>query len=198
MAEEWSDYVSGEWWVDKDGTSMFADQDIGDAGHEAVAVMYLLPSGDEIAAAIREWAAENPEAEEELWYPLADLPDCEECEAQLFFNGYIPDEVGEQLVGEEVWRDMNADVRLAFAKHEGAILVIGTDFAAYEVSARSIDAMQSFLYEQTLEQAALNEEELATLEGDMTVEEYKTKRSARIPVDEFLTIKYPRDLWVWE
>jgi hypothetical protein len=198
MAEEWSDYVSGEWWIDLHGQSMFADQDIGDAGHEAVACESLLPSGDEIAQAIREWVEEEPEREEELWYHLDAMPDCEECTRDLYFNGYIPDEVGEELVGAEVWRDMNKDIRLAFARHEGAILVIGTDFAAYEITARSIEAMQEFLYGQTLEQAALHESDLPGLVGDMTVEEYKTKRSARIPVQDFLLVKYPRDLWVWE
>ena len=82
------------------------------------------------------------------------------------------------------------------------MLVIHQAFGTYEVSARTIAAMQTFIYEEALGQGELDEADLPKLEGSMTVEEYKTKRFVDLPINEFLLeVKYPRDLWaygVWE
>lgn len=39
---QYHQYIRGEWWIYKDGTVEFADSDVGELGHEELAVKYLV------------------------------------------------------------------------------------------------------------------------------------------------------------
>jgi hypothetical protein len=189
---KWSDYIRGEWWIDKDGESMFADGDLGDAGHEMIAADSMLDK-DALIDALNEYVIEYPDSDTaESWNPEEWEGD-EDTSAGLFFNFGIPDEVGEAVAGADVWKDMKKDVRMAFAKWHGAILVINDNFYAWEITAQTIKAIQEHIFGQLYED--LEEEQVGDMNGDVTVEEAKTKRHVSLPFQDFLLVKFPRDLW---
>jgi hypothetical protein len=192
MELRWKDFIRGEWWIDKYGESIFADGDIGEAGHELIAADSLLDK-DALVEAMNEYVEENPdENASESWNPEEWESD-ETGAGELFFSGDIPDEVGERVAGAELWRDMKQDVRLAFAKREGAILVINDNFYAWEITQQTIKAIQEHIAGQLYEQ--LDEEDVLRIDGEVVVEEAKTKRHVSTDFKEFMLVKYPRDLW---
>ncbi len=176
---QWSDYVKGEWWLTKNG-SEFADIDAGDAGHEQIALQNLLGEHfDEFKEAL------DPNDKDK------NLQETDDLVAYYWNEGKIPDDVGSKIMGPELWKDLKSDVRLAYAKHRGAILAIDFNFAAYKVTANTISTIQDHIYEQ------VSGSEISELEGDVTVvvEEYSTGKSSSLPVNDFLNIKNPGQLW---
>lgn len=207
VSESWSDYVRGEYWIDDTG-STYADQDIGDVGHEAIALSSMLDKEILADGLIEHWqgiideledkdelTTEDEDRIEILRHKIAeveDIRDRDELEAAtLFFNYDIPDEVGIAASRDaEVWHDMVEDARGAYAKHYGAILAIDTNFAAWKVTKDTIEAIKDHLFElagQYLDTPSRRDE--------VTVEEFSTKRSVTLPMTDFLNISSPRDLW---
>lgn len=185
LGDSWRTYVRGEWWIDLDGEPVFADQDIGEAGHEKIAADSMLDLEVLVAGLLEEGLLTEEEADDYLEGDYG--------AAALFFTKNIPDEIGIAAArSEERWRDLKKDVRMAYAKHEGAILAINTEFFAWEVTAKTIKAIQSFIEGEVYEQGA----NISTLEdSDICVEEASTKRYACLPASEFLLVKYPRQLF---
>jgi len=206
--EGWSDYVRGEYWLDDMG-STYADQDIGDVGHEAIALSSMLDKDTLASGLIELWQAEIDQIEakpeeptdeevdriEQLDALISELEgirdDDESSAATIFFNYDIPDEVGVAASrDEEVWSDMNNDARAAYAKHYGAVLAIDANFAAWRVTKDTLEAIKDHLFE-------LAGQYLDTPEprDEVTVEEYSTGKSVTLSMSDFLTIENPRELW---
>lgn len=172
----WSDYVRGEWWINEDGTSDFADSDIGEQDHVGIAVDAML-DGD----VLREYFVEKGTDEEELEYVTP---------AGFFFNYNIPDEIGVIAAGsKEAWDDLKYDPRVAYMKHHNAVRAINNQFEAWKVTPKTIRAIQSFLYDQS------QGDEAPEGDTEVCVEEIESRRYACKPVSEFLTIKMPGKLW---
>jgi oligoribonuclease (3'-5' exoribonuclease) len=170
-ALEWKDVIRGEWWIDPSGHAEFADQDVGESGHEAIAVRHYLNKYED-------------ELKEEL-DPDADLDTLTE----MYFGSGISDEVGERVMGP-IWQELKADARLTYAKHEGMILAINTSFAAYTVTNQTIKAIQDFLGERLSEFG-----EDVTGDTEMMIEEFSTGKSHTISISAFLGLKYAAQLW---
>lgn len=192
----WKDYIKGEWWIDLSGESMFADQDTGDVGHEAVAVDSMLDKNVLLSGLIAYYEAQSEEEAEQYdnKSKIAELQwmlDMDEISAsEVYFTEHVPDEVGIAAAGsEEKWNDIKADARLAFAKHYGAIQVVGTNFTAHKITSETIGAMQSFIEGQA------EFEEITDTETKIGVEQVEPRKYASVSVAEFLTIKTPRELW---
>ena len=155
-AEDWSDYVKGEWWIDDSGFAQFADIDVGDSGHEGIAIDNIVGSYvDEIAEAMEEY---NKTADEDDKVDLNHYrQDMEYGGGYLYYEVGIPSDIGEKVMGKEKWTLLNKDPRLAYAKYENAILVINLNFAAYKITDETIKKIQNFIYEQA---PSLDEEKL--------------------------------------
>lgn len=193
IAGRWGSHIRGEWWIDLDYGATYADQDVGEIGHETAAVDALIDKDDLINKLrnfyVTELHAGQPDSKE-LQQKLKKLDDYSFDDwgsSAIFFNEYIPDKVGTELLGAELWQDLKTDVRLAYAKHRGAILVINNNFYAWTINNKTITAMQDFLFSEIDNPEELNE--------DMIVEEGKTHKAATIPVNDFLQIKHPGELW---
>ena len=181
----WKDYIRGEWWIDESGESMFADQDIGDVGHEAALIDGLI----EYYQSQSEKEAEQYDNESKI-AELEDMRDDDQGASGVYFQEHIPDEVGIKAAGsEQKWNDIEADARLAFAKYHGAIQVVGTNFLAYKINANTIEAMQKFIESQA------DFETIDDTETEIGVEQVSPRKYASVRVAEFLTIKNPRELW---
>ena len=179
----WKDFIRGEWWIDSSGESMFADIDIGDEGHEAIAINQLLDKDLLIDGLLEAGLIDEDKADE--------YRDGEYEASNVYFLENIPEEVGIAAAGsKEDWDDLQLDSRVAYMKHEGAIQAIGTDFAAWEVTDTTIEAIQGFIFEQT------GGETLDDASTEMCIEEYKTSRTVCLPVMEFLTLKTTKELWL--
>lgn len=185
----WSDYVRGEYWIDESGESIFADQDIGEAGHEALAVDAMLDKEVLLDGLIER--AEELELSEERLEELEWCRNDDVGASGVYFNaGYIPDEVGVEAAGsKERWQDLKKDARMAYAKHEGAILTINTSFYAWKVTVKTIQAIQSYIYEQ------VNDQEINDPDEELLIEEAETGRHESMAIDRFLQIKTPHQLW---
>lgn len=178
----WKDYVRGEWWLDEDGNSTYADQDVGEAGHERVALEHFLCQHD-------------LELIEELIKAGADEKALNECDDLLeyYMMQGISTEIGEKVYGKELWHEIKEDVRFAYAKHTNSILVIGLNFMAYKVNAKTISAIQDFILEEAGDQ--IGGENPDASGNYMMVEEASTKKSVELPVNDFLLLKHPGELW---
>jgi hypothetical protein len=186
----WKDYIRGEWWVDAQGEPIFADQDVGDVGHEAIAVDAMLSKDALIDGLIDRYQAEGDEDSEAKIDELEDMRENEYGASEVYFNYQIPDEVGIAAAGsEEKWNDVEHDARLAYAKYEGAIQVVDKDFTAYRITSDTIEAMQSFI----LGQAEFEDVDDNTTE--ITIEQIEPSKSVTLRVSDFLTLKDPRVLW---
>jgi hypothetical protein len=154
----WGAAISGEWWLTEHGAE-YADQDVGDVGHAAIAVGNLWSAEDSIWRA-RQLAQEAQDSgDEEKAEEYTDLAsEMEENlsdefgSASVFFNVDVPDEVGIAGVSDpEIWHELQKDPRSCYAKRAQAVAVIGTNFFAWRVTDQSLRWMQDFLQEQILE-----------------------------------------------
>lgn len=139
-------YVRGEWWLTRDGEIHFADQDIGEQGHVAVATEALL-DWDAVAEGLFEAGLID---EEQAHWIESEGP----LEALHSFTW--PDAVGYAAVEKpEIW-DMikSGDAREAFMKHHGAIMVIGGVFSSWRVTSKTIEAIQGFVLEEYGDEAS--------------------------------------------
>lgn len=186
----WDDYIRGEWWIDLDYGAEYADQDVGESGHETIAIDNLL-NKDLLLDYLKEYYAQEIENKEDLQQELDRLEEYSSDDygsSTIYFNEIVPDSVGVQLVGQELWADIKKDVRMAYAKHRGAIMVINSNFYAWTISKRTISVMQDFLWEIF----SHSEEEI---KGEMTIEEGKSSQHRTMSISDFLQIKQPGEIW---
>lgn len=189
---KWSDFIRGEYWLDDSGESIFADQDLGDVGHEALATNAMIDPDALIDGLLAHEMIDARKADElretaEEYGVTSAL-----AEADIRMDD-IPKEVGRAATGSaEIWKDVTYDVRMAYAKHRGGILVIDRNFSAWKVTADVIRAIQEFVLTQAEEAAGGKIDDPKT---EVAVEEISTGKYANMTVSEFLTIKHPRELW---
>lgn len=195
LSGRWGSIITGEWWITPYGEAEYADQDVGDVGHEIIAANYMIDKELLLDCLKDYWKEQfsNGEIDEQEYdEQIDDLSTYYSDEANagyVFFNVFIPDEIGAKVVGSvDKWRDIKSDIRLAFAKYEGAIMVINTSFYAWKVTEDSINKIHSFIYEQ------ISDEEI-NKDATITIEEASTKKNVTVELDEFLTMKYPSELW---
>jgi hypothetical protein len=170
-AAGWGEWVPhGEWWIDDSGYASFADIDIGEQGHESIAVDYLLD---------KDVLIERLE--------LGDEYKSDEYGASsIYFNENIPDDVGiEAIGGVERWNDLKRDERLAYMKHGRAIHVVGLNFGVWVLDDNSIRRIQDFISEEFEDQLRPDHE--------IWIEEHSKGGQFSMPVGEFLEIKHRRD-----
>lgn len=198
----WKDYIRGEWWIDEYGESLFADVDIGEAGHEIIAIDSMLDKEILADGVIKHYKAKlrKTKGADKKWVRDKIKDQIAETEryrnndemnaSQIYLSQEIPEEAGIAAAGsKEAWEDLVRDARMAYAKHKGAILAVNRDFAAWQVTSKTIEGIQGFILEQS------GGEEIEDKSTEMCVEEHETQRTVCMPVMEFLTLKHPRDLW---
>lgn len=183
---DWKRYVRGEYWIDPQGRSEFADLNVGEAGHESIALGYLLDK-DVLVDGLLRAGVIGSETAEDLG---GDFYDAASVYAE--YEHRIPDEVGTAASAgdapEETWAWIKrGDARRAYAKVTGSILAINTDFGVWKISPTSIRAIQTHLYEMA-------EEALPSNEDYVHIEEFSTGRYAAVPAQEFLTTSTPREV----
>lgn len=195
LSGRWESIITGEWWITPYGGSEYADRDVGDYGHEIIAANYMIDK-DLLLDYLKEYydaelsSGNIDEQEYDEQIKNLDIYKNDDTNSgHVFFNEYIPEEIGVKLVGnEQKWRDMKEDIRLAFAKYDGAIMVINTSFYAWKITEDTIDKIHSFIFEQ------IDDEEISK-DAEITIEEASTKKNITVDLDQFLTIKYPAELW---
>lgn len=202
----WRDFIRGEWWL-LDGEELYADQDIGDQGHESIAIDCMFDR-DQLAEALREILEPRAESDDEQTASDAadylEKLDSAEGASSIYFEQKW-DDVDSVAVGainthsvisgatqEEIWDDMERDIRAAFSKHYGAVYAHNRDFAAWKVDDAILERIRDFILGQAAEQG---EGEPDDPDTEISIEESSTHRTAYIPVARFLTIRHPRDLW---
>ena len=196
----WGDYVKGEWWLDSSGRSTFADQDIGEAGHEQVAIDSMVDA-EALMSGLVEWYRSGS-ALSEGWIRDDAHNKADDLEAawgrgtsaaELLAVEYIPDEVGAAAAGSpERWRDVQEDPRTAYAKHEGAILAIDTAFATWKVTDSTIAAIQAFIYDV----AADEDEDIDDADTEVIIEQLgPPKKWGSMPIKDFMLITKPKEIF---
>jgi hypothetical protein len=180
---KWKDYIRGEYWIREGGESEFADNDIGDVGHEAIAINQLLDKDALIEGLLEAGLIDEDKADE--------YRDDEYGSSNVYSLETIPDEIGIAAAGsEERWQDISGDARSAYSKYEGAILAINTDFGVWNVTDFTIQSIQEFIMEQ------VGDETVEDPKTEMCIEEYETRRMVCLPVMEFLTLKHTKEMWL--
>lgn len=179
-SQRWGDIIRGEWWLTDYG-SEFADQNVGDVGHEAIALDNLIPK-EKLIEELKSYYSDD----EEVLNQLDDIYD-EEGSCSIINKFDVPVEVVEKVVGSaEKWKEIIDDPRLAFAKYHCAVLVINSSFYAWEVTKETINKISNFLFEESD----------VTSDSEITVEEASTKRYVSLPIKDFIEIKNPGQLWL--
>lgn len=184
--------IRGEWWIDPDGVSQYADGDVGDQGHEGIAFEHFLWSkSEELVSTMREWMAANPDAVADYEYTELDSEDL----LGEYFNNRIPREVLDLVFGS-VWQEVEDDVRTAYSKHFGMIHAINTSFSCWQFDSRAMRAIQRFLEEEA-SQDIIDEDEFKAACEDTQVylEQMNPRRTASCSVADFLALKRPAQLW---
>jgi hypothetical protein len=182
LSGRWASVIRGEWWIDSSGQALFADQDIGEAGHEILAADYLLDK-DALLEGLKERYPEEAERLEN------DYGGDEAGASAIFFNENVPDDIGAAAAGNmQKWHDIKKDVRLAFVKYDNAIMAINTDFWVWVLNDDAISRIQGFIIEEAEEISPQSTDEV-------TIEEASTKKNNSMPIGEFLGIKYPAQFW---
>jgi len=195
---QWSDFIRGEYWIDETGGSEFADIDIGDKGHEAIALDVMIDKDvliDKLIEYYEEQEDDERYAVEDDIAELEAMRDDEVDASTVYYHvsHWVPDEIGIAAVGgdKQLWEDIDQDPRLAYAKHFGAIQVVDTNFTTWKITKETLDNIIEFLVEMLG-----GEDELASHATERVwIEEVSTNRSAGPTVSELLNMKSARDLW---
>jgi len=194
----WSCFIRGEYWIHPDGGSEFADIDIGESGHEAIALDNMLDLDRLVAGLVSYY--ENQDEEYKEQYNTDDDIDrinSYESVAAIYLNEYIPDQIGIASVDapaskrEKIWRDIRDDARTAYAKHKGAIQVVDVNFYVWKLTKKHLDQIIDFLYEQLGDEDGF----VASKDEKIWIEEGETKRTASITLSELMSIKNAFQLW---
>jgi hypothetical protein len=195
----WEGWIRGEYWIDSSGESHFADIDIGDKGHEAIALDMLLDKDALVEGLIGYYEAQDDEYKEqydvegEIAKLQGYLDDYEMDASNVYALEYIPDEVGIAGAGGDarLWADIQEDVRLAFTKHRGAIAVVDTNFYAWKVTKDVIRRIVDFLHEEL----GGEDEFIAAKDNMIWIEEGSKGRSTGVTLGELLDLENPSALW---
>jgi hypothetical protein len=196
LASTWGGLIRGEWWLNEDGSSEFADIDIGEKGHEAIAIDSMIDKDivlDELLEKYKKEFEDGVIDEEELTYYLNQIEEYSNNDqidsSFLFFEMGIPDEIGMKAVkSPEMWKDIKYDARQAYSKYYGAIRVINNSFSTYKITDKTIEAIKDFLFQEA-------DDLIEESDQEIEVEEDSTGNYISIPVKDFLEIKYPGQLW---
>jgi len=192
----WGDYVRGEWWITLDGDDMFADGDIGPAGHEQIAIDSMLDKDQLINAIVRGVLDCEPEdIAEAITTEVEDLRwDDEIGSSNVFaqYGCYVTDSSAEKLMrgGLKGWRLLQQDARAAFSRYWGAIHVINFEFSVWQLTPKSLTSMQNWL-ESKLEGDEVHPRD----DTELCITEWESKRYNCLEINEFLTARHPRDVW---
>jgi hypothetical protein len=195
----WEGFIRGEYWIDSTGESHFADVDVGDKGHEAIALDMLLDKDALVEGLIEYYEGQTDEYKEQydvdgkLAELASYLEDDEMDSSNVYVLEYIPDEAGIAGAGgdKQLWEDIQQDVRLAFAKHTGAIAVVDTNFYAWKVTKDTLKRILDFLYEE------LDGEDgfIAAKDKMIWIEEGSKNRTTGVTLAELLDLESPSALW---
>jgi len=193
---EWSDFVRGEYWIGPYGDIDGADLDVGDKGHEAIAIDNLLDKDKLLDGMIaflqNKYGADEPGIRQKVSQLEALRDDDEISSSNVFFTEYVPDEAGVLSAGDkDKWEAIQRDARVAYARYEGAIQVVGTNFFAWKVTKDTLIRIVDFLAEMLG-----GEDKLISAKWEIVwIEEGSTGRSASTTVGRLLEIDNPRSLW---
>ncbi len=183
----WGDFIRGEYWIDPYGESHYADIDVGEAGHESIAVDLMVDKDallDELVSRgiMTEGAADEHRNDEESGSYLLFLD----------HKDALPDEAGAHVAGGlQRWLDLKQDPRYAYAKHEKGIRVVDTNFYAWKVTKDTLRRIVGFVQDQLFEDEA---DIRANRNREVWIEEGSTGRSAGPTLEELMVMDSPRDL----
>jgi len=208
VADSWGDYIRGEYWLNPDGSSDYADGDLGDKGHESIAAEAILGNKSfeleqafinyfknvqatadptEFQSELRTYKDYFPQGSQDIEEFSLNNSSMDGSAGDIFWSPGIPHPVGEAVFGVEGWNEINEDIREYYMKHFGTAHVIDNNFGVWLLTPKLIEAIKDFLYERASENG---EEE--NLDGTINIEEISTRRWASdIEVAEFMNMKYP-------
>lgn len=187
----WGSYSVGEWWLTDSG-SEFADTNIGDVGHEQVAVDYLFDADKAIEAAREklEELSEDSEEYEDLEHLISEMEEYSSNDygsSSVYFNVTIPREIGIQAVDSpEIWDELERDPITAFMKYKNAVRVISNNFTSWVITKDVLDRIQGFIYENVADE---------DLENDVTIEQVSPHKFKTHRLIDILDMKNPGDVW---
>lgn len=184
----WGDrLLYGEYWI-IDGQEEYADQDIGDRGHESIAVDHLF-NAEEALQIAEEMLQNNPD-DEDLEYLVDQIKKYyseDYGSSSVFFNVNIPDEIGRQATTPpEAWDVMKKDPREALMKYRGGIYVINSNFGMWKLTQDKLNSIINFIY---------NNIENPDAVGDVHIEQFNPPKYASIPWEDLQNIKFPNQVW---
>lgn len=177
-------YVSGEWWITQDGETIYADQDIGELGHEAIAFDHMVDKEIVVDGLLERDIIDEDEAKE--------LQDDDVTVIYIYNQFGIPDDLGKEAVDRpEIWTAIKKhDARYAFIRYYGAILVLGENFLSYTVTKKTLEAIKEFVLELTDDDPDSNMQ--------ITVERiYPSQKYFSVPWSEFQFLKSPSKAEWW-
>lgn len=168
---KWSDYITGEWWIDEYGGSIEVGEDSG-SSHEATAIEAILSSAaEEILEALGKDSSD--EGELASWYVM----------------GEIPDKVVLNAIGKEKFDLLKKDARLAYAKYHKMIYAINLEFVVWKLTDKHLSAIQTFLNSEAWDEVGKDDK------SELSVEEAATKRRVEMPVEYFMTLDRAKQVW---
>ena len=193
LGDTWAQYVKGEWWIEPDGTVTFADGDVGEQGHEGIALDRLIDLDSLLDKLVEDGRWDKQRADE---YANHEGSSCE-----LYHQGNITPDIGRAIVGDEMWQLINLDPRLAFVR-KGAIRVIGREFEVWRLTPKLIRSIQHFIEERVFDEGG--DVPAMDAKTDMCITEIADEndklrknhnsRYGCLPIAEFLTIKHPKQI----
>jgi hypothetical protein len=201
-ADKWGDYIQGEYWLYEDGTSDYADGDVGEQGHEGIAAERIFSNFsselEEEMIKFLQWVKGNPDDAADEGYALSDYASCmkdldpetftpphDDWSMMLFSSPHIPHSVAVKVFGETGWKELTEDIKLFFMKHFRACHVINRNFSVWTLNQKQLHAIQSFLMEASDEAP----------QGEILIEEFGKRRHTKVPVSEFLTYDHPHEVF---
>ena len=114
--QRWSEVIKGEWWIDDSGFAEYADVDIGDTGHEGIAIRSVIGGvKEELEEELIAWYTDSFDEDEVSFdWDLKKLKDTlghnwEDEMAEVYIDGGIPAVVGEKVLGAEKWKLLRDD-----------------------------------------------------------------------------------------
>jgi hypothetical protein len=199
----WGNFIRGEYWIDQYGEAQYADLDVGEKGHEAIALDLMLDKEALVDGLIEYY--ESPQALEDGWQQeeipekvseLAWLRDSDDVDPSHVYaqeQNVISDEVGAAATdgGKRVWDVLKNDARLAYAQHTGAIAVVDRNFYAWRVTKDTIENILYFLQEQLG-----GEDEFIAARNEMIwIEEGSKGRTTGVTLGKLMDLETPGELW---
>lgn len=160
--------ATGEWWIDDTGMAQYADGDVGDLNHEAMALQAILAEYD---------------------------IDVEDPETPEFWPGHLTKDDERWLVKHGMPKKMAralqeaADVRELMIEHRGWIRLAGSAAEVWKWNDETLSALRSGISEAWLQDAweDLDPEEMET---SVQVEEAKSRKVFDVPLKALMDDRY--------